>query len=392
MVEKMLRCGHNWPEKPSAVEQEDLLRRLLHSFLDMLDKGRTEPVIKITANSAPELFYFYHKDTQHLWRLIRELDTRYHVWTVQQARQSHTEESYEHATLRFVPEKEAMVRYWLHRPAQDSYALAWKTQVERNASRFEDGGCALHGYIIRMPEQGADSVIQAFASLGEELREPRSLRELSARCFWGDSLFLIRHRELISALYPIKAKHVLARPLLLHVWLPEHFNTMLVVENQDSFLDLVNSRPTDIALVYGSGLQRAAAPSRDVGKTVFSFLGGTDAVRERFTRWWHKQEIDSTIKCRFWGDLDYAAMTILKNFREAFPEMDVWKPGYVPLFGRLRHGAFRPRFDRVEQQLDPHETGSEYVDRVLLPAIREARGFVDQEAILLEELDYSQQS
>ncbi len=392
MVEEILRCVHNWPEKPSSVDQEDLLRRLLHSFLDMLDKGRPDPVIKITATSAPELFYFYQKDTQHLWQQIRELDIRYHVWTVLQARQSHTEDSYEHATLRFVPEKEAMVRFWLHRPAQDSYALAWKTQVERNAGRFEDRGCALHAYIIRMPERGADAVVAAFASLGEELKEPRSLRELSARCFWGDSLFLIKHRELINALYPVKSKNVLARPLLLHVWLPEHFNSMLVVENQDSFLDLVNSRPAGTGLVYGSGLQRAAAPSRDIGKTVFSFLGGSVAVREQFTRWWQKEDRDSTIQCWFWGDLDYAAMTILKGFREAFPDMDVWKPGYIPLFNRLRYGAFRPSFDRTGQQLDPQETGSAYVDQVLLPAIRETRGFVDQEAVLLEELDYSQHS
>lgn len=392
MVEEKLHCGQMWPDKPSWVDQEDLLRRLLHAFLDMLDKGRPDPTIKITATSAPELFYFYHKDTQHLWQLIRELDTRYHVWTVQQARQSHTEESYEHATLRFVPENEAMVRFWLHRPAQDSYALAWQKQVERNSGRFEDGGCALHGYIIRVPGRSADAVVQAFVALGEELRQPCSLRELSAHCFWGDSMFLIKHRELINALYPDKSRNVLARPLLLHVWLPEHLENMLVVENQDSFLDLVNSRPKNIGLVYGSGLQRSAAPSRETGKTVFSFVGDEGAVREQFVQWWQRELDDLSIKSWFWGDLDYAAMTILKGFREAFPDMEAWKPGYAPLVRRLQRGNCRPYFDRAEHQVDPHETGTAYADQVLLPAIREARGFVDQEAVLLEELDYSQQS
>jgi len=389
VVDETFFCESQWPEKPLWIDEEVLVRRLLHSFLDKLDKNEMGLTIKISANSAPELFDYYHEDTSGLWQLVQELDHRYHIWSVQLARQSRYKESYENATLRFLPEREASGRHWLHRPAQDGYSLLWQSVIKKHSDRFEDHGCTLLGNIIRIPEHGAEAVVKAFIRVGEELRKPVGLRTLSARCFWGDSKFLDRKEMLVREIYPTLALNLSPRPVLLCAWLPADIQHIVFIENQDTFIELAHSAIPHTGFIYSGGLRNNAVRLRQSGNAVFSFINSqlTDEEETHFVQWWQGEATDSNIKVWFWGDLDFAGMSILKSLREGFPDMDAWKPGYQPLLQRLANGECHDRFSSgKENQLDPECTGSSYADEVLLPRMRETGALVDQEAIRFGDL------
>ncbi len=389
MVDETFSCDSFWPKKPEWIDDEVLVRRLLHSFLDKLDRNEMSLTIKISANSAPELFDYYHEDTSSLWHLIQELDRRYHIWNVQLARQSRYRESYENATLRFLPEREALVRHWLHRPAQDGYSLLWQSVIKKHSDKFEDNGCTLLGNIIRIPEYGAEAVVKAFMRMGEELRKPIGLRTLSARCFWGNSKFLDRREALVRQIYPERSNNLSPRPVLLCAWLPTEVRHVVFIENQDTFIALAHSAIPHTGFIYGAGLSHNAVRLRQPGNAVFSFINSQTAEEEtaQFVSWWQNADAGPPVKAWFWGDLDFAAMSILKSLREGFPDMDAWKPGYQPLLQRLANGDCHDRYScGKENQLEPEYTGSRYADDVLLPRMRETGAFVDQEAICLEEL------
>ena len=389
MVDETFYCESLWPEKPGWIDEEVLVRRLLHSFLDKLDKNEMNLTIKISANSAPELFDYYHEDTSFLWQLVLELDHRFHIWSVQLARQSRYRESYENATLRFLPEREALVRHWLHRPAQDGYSLLWQSVIKKHSDQFEDRGCTLLGNIIRIPEHGAEAVVKAFLRMGEELHKPIGLRTLSARCFWGDSKFLDRKETLVRQIYPARSSNLSPRPVLLCAWLPSDIQHVVFIENQDTFVELAHSAIPHTGFIYGAGLRNNAVRLRQPDNAVFSFINSqvTGEEEAQFVSWWHGTGTGSPVKVWFWGDLDFAGMSILRSLREGFPDIDAWKPGYQPLLQRLANRDSHDRYSSgKENQLDPECTGSSYADDVLLPRMRETGAFVDQEAIRLEEL------
>lgn len=389
MVDESFYSESQWPEKPTWIDEEVLVRRLLHSFLDKLDKNEMRLNIKISATSAPELFDYYQEDTAGLWQLVMELDHQYHIWSVQLARQSRYKENYENANLKFLPEREALVRHWLHRPAQDGYSLLWQSVIKKHSDRFEDNGSTLLGNIIRIPERGAEAVVKAFIRVGEELRKPIGLRTLSARCFWGDSKFLDRKEALVREIYPALSENLSTRPVLMCAWLPSDIQHIVFIENQDTFIELAHSSIPHTGFIYSSGLGRKTARLRKPESAVFSFINSqlTEEEEAQFVQWWQGNGAGSPIKVWFWGDLDFAGMSILKSLREGFPDMDAWKPGYQPLLQRLANGDCHDRFcNGKENQLDPECTGSSYADEVLLPRMRETGAFVDQEALRLSEL------
>src|SRR5690606_8148513 len=120
-------------------------------------------------------------------------------------------------------------------------------------------------------------------------------------------------QELLNKLFAERATLIQPRPLLLTAWAPAGFSQLLIVENQDSFLRLVESPPAGYALLYSGGF-RASADRLTSEHTRFAFLPGSDA--SEFEQQWRS----GALPMYFWGDLDFAGMGILKALRSTLPQ------------------------------------------------------------------------
>ncbi len=379
LAEKIFRVRPRW------LDEEPTVLSLLDSFLHKLEKGH-RLTMRVNSKTLPELFDPGSPDKQYLWSLLKTLNNEYHIFSIRYARNKPYQATYENAQLVFNPEKEELVREWLNRPALDPYALVWQDSLHKLKDQFEDHGQALAEQMIRLPDRGPEQTLRAFAKLNAELQKPVSLRTLSARCFWGDSKFLDQREGLIRQLFPSSSHNLLPRPVLLSVALSESIKRVLFVENLETYLSLAGAVP-DTTLIYSAGFHAASPHIREPGKAVFSYLSSTPSSPD-FERWWYGDAPELHTKTRFWGDLDFAGMSVLMALKGVFPELACWKTGYLPLLERLEQGSGHDQESSgKERQQDPGITGDEFADLELLPAMRDAGAFVDQEAVLISELE-----
>ncbi len=376
--------------RPRWLDEEPLPRDLLDRFLTKLEKGQRLS-LRITPKTAPQLYDFQNEDVKYLWALVKSLDKEFHILNIKIARTKPGQEVYEDAQVYFVPEQEELVRHWLNRPALDPYALVWQDELAKMKEQFEDYGQALFEKMVRVPEQGPERTLRAFARMGKELQHPVTLRALSARCFWGDSKFLDRSEDLVRELFPSVAHNLLPRPILMAVHLPRTIEQILFIENQDTFIALAQRNLTGYALVYSAGFRGSALRIRESGNALFSYLNPMqheEALRQFQSWWFNEKAAEPDVKCFFWGDLDFAGMAILKALRQTFPDINAWQPGYQPLLERLRDGWGHTQDSAGKSlQKDPDLTGCEYADLQLLPAMRDTETFIDQEAVNVMEVE-----
>lgn len=368
--------GNRQEGAPGWLAEEGWLRELLGWFLDRLDGPRQQDVTRrIKKSTVPALFRF-SEDTRYRWRLIEQLAAVYGIFSIDYDRRiDGHQERYENAQLRLNPDSEALLRDWLQRPRIDPNLLAWQSVLAQYSEYFADHGTALLASPPRHPDWEIGELAAAFAAIGEYLDSGLSLREIAARCFRGDSKFLDNRQELLSRLYGARAAAILPRPLLLTAWAPPGFERLLVVENQDSFLRLVEKPPPGYALLYSGGF-RASAQRLSSRHTRFAFLPGS--YNEGFqTRW-----LDAALPTFFWGDLDFSGFAILKGLRQSLPTLRAWEPGYRPMLELLENGGGHSAEQAHKTgQIDPFQTGCAYSDTTLLPALRQHQRFLDQEAV-----------
>lgn len=376
--------------RPSWVDEEPLIQTILHDLLDQIER-RDRAQFRINSKTTPELFDDINDDPGYLWNLLKTLDNEYRVITVKKERRRSGREAYNNAQLFFNPDKEPQIRQWLNRPAFDPYTHTWDETLDKVGILFEDAGHALE-QPIRAEGKTANEVLQGFAKLASEIQRPQTLRNLSSKCFWGDSKFLDKHSTLVHELFPQASHNVLHRPIMMNVYLPAEIHDVLFVENQDSFLMLKQLAETGhqlskTALIYSGGFKGTSATVRRRGSVVFSELGSdSDSKIEAFEDWWFRQR-DEAWRCFFWGDMDYAGLSILKALKRSFSEMEAWPTGYQLMmdFHNQGHGQ-KIRDSKKMEQLDPGFCGCRLADESLLPAIRRSQRFLDQEVVALFDL------
>lgn len=377
-------------QRPNWVDEEPLIQGVLNRFLDQIDRN-VKTQLKINTRSTPELFDHQEDDPQYLWHLLKTLDNEYHILTINKPRHKNGRDPYDNAQLSFNPDKEGLIRNWLNRPAFDPYTLTWNEKFNKIKHLFEDGGEALKTP-LRAEGKSAAEVLQGFALVAEEINCSQTLRNLSAKCFWGDSKFLDGKLELLCQIFPQASHNILPRPALMNIALADELQEVIFVENQDSFLMLKHIAEKDprfikSAFVYSSGFKATSASIRKRGQVLFSTLGQCEPEQlKRFEDWWLSDtEID--IPCYFWGDLDYAGMSILKALRRSFTDIEAWRTGFdlMLAFHEKGHGH-KIRDSKKMQQLDPGTTGCTYTDNTLLPKIRASQRFLDQEIIASQDL------
>lgn len=361
---------------PVWLKEEPWLQRWLEWFAVRLDTDRSNALTRrVKKSTIPELYQF-GEDTAYRWQLLERLASEYSMFEIiYDKKLERHQERYENAQFRFHPESEDLLREWLNRPRIDPTTEAWKLAIEQYAGCFADRGAALLNPRPTAPELSPAEVVACFAAIADHLDQQLTLREISARCFRGDSKFLDQRQELLQKLFGERANNIQPRPLLLTAWAPAGFSQLLIVENQDSFLRLVDNSPAGYALLYSGGF-RASADRLTSEHTRFAFLPGSDA--SGFEQQWR----GGMLPMYFWGDLDFAGMGILKALRSTLPQLAAWQPGYAPMVAMLERGdghAYEQA--RKSGQIDPGTTGCTYADTTLLPMLRDTNLGVDQETI-----------
>lgn len=373
--------------RPTWVDEEPLIQSVLGRFLDQVERS-VKPSYRITKKSTPELYDYQDDDPKYLWDLFKSLDNEYHVLTIKKQRAKSGHESFENAQLFFNLDKEPLIRSWLNRPAFDPYTLTWNDSFAKVCDVFEDGGEALLTP-LRVEGKTANEVLQSFAKLANEITTSQTLRNLSAKCFWGDSKFLDSKLKLVQALFPRASHTILPRPIMMNISLPEQIEDIIFIENQDSFLMLKQLAEKDprflkTAFVYSSGFKGTSSTIRKRGQVVFSCLSNPNSTAfSDFENWWFDSDTESSnIKSYFWGDMDYAGMGILSSLRKSFRHVVCWPMGFNRMLDFHQHGhGHQIRDSKKMQQLDPGTTGCSLADNIILPEIRRSQRFLDQEII-----------
>ena len=377
-------------EYPKGLLEEPLLQRLLHSFLDMLQNPRSRLSIKISIKKTPELFQFDQYDVDYLWMLIQTLETDYQIISITlNSKRGISEELYEGATLTFHRDKEALVRDWLQRPLELTEVERWQQALADFHDHFTlDQLTLLMSNPIKHPEKVEREILESLSCIEQALNEaalPLSCRTLSARYFDGDSKFLDNRRHLLRQLFTDLQHKIRPRPILLSVAIPQIIDSILFVENQESFLDCVAQHTQPIlcttALVYTAGFRGAAEYIRNKEGVMFTHINEvTPKSKADFEQCWHDKALD--FPCYFWGDLDYEGMRILASLRNTFPQLQAWQPGYDSMLRYHQKGVgHTPAAAHKELQRPIATTGCQYADTILLPLLHDTKRFLDQEVV-----------
>lgn len=366
-------------DAPRWLADEPVLQDLLHAVLQRFDRhsgdDRQRDVLLSATGVVPTL---QRGDSQadQLWSCIEDLQ-QLGVLKIRKAPSSRRDPyatPWQDAKLAFAPAIETLLRDWLNRPRLVTAYQAWREAVQQQA-RFAEHAAWLQERPIVVAERSAQEVLTALAG-AENLSGTFTLRQLSARLFWGDSKVLDERGELITALFPQLV--IRERAIVVSVFLPEYWRDVLFIENQDTYTAACQGAwpMPGLALVYAAGFRTTATRIRMPEGAQLHYSGPGLAQWQVFADWWFAQQCASGAVF-FWGDLDFAGMQILKSLRDRFGDVRAWQPGYAPMLAVL---GTRGGHGRDAAQLDPGNTGCDYADRALLPAIRQ-RGLVDQESI-----------
>ncbi|MFT7559886.1 MAG: hypothetical protein ACI93R_001801 [Flavobacteriales bacterium] len=378
-------------QAPLWVTEEIFIQNLLLHFIDKIKRG-VKVQIRVNPKNTPQLYDHQNDDPGYLWSLVKVLDKEYHLLSIKKQRAQGHQESYENAQINFNLDKEPLLRHWLNQPAIDAYALIWQQGLDKIRNGFEDRGYALQNP-VRAEGIPGDAILKGFKKLAQELHQPQTLRNLSSKCFWGDSKFLDSRQDLVYNTFPYASKTIQPRELLINVYLPDTFNSIVFVENQDSFLLLAEACKTNdtlvhTALIYSAGFKATAKGSRMRGHAKFSYINTvTSATANTFSSWW-RRESQKKLICYFWGDLDFSGMSILGSLKKNFETLTAWQPAYQLMLSYLDTGLGHSAKDaHKDRQRPPEKTHCQYSDEILLPCLLDSQRFLDQEVLALHELE-----
>ena len=389
-------------EKPVWLDEQPDILRVLHLFVDKLDKKPLAqwvhpPSISVNAKTMPGLFVQGERADQ-TWALLKSLDYEHHVISIRlHKKRNPLDTEYINARLRLQGKCELLLRKWLRRPYEIPALQQWRDAVNQASDRLPGDTSKLIARPISLSDRTAEQIVQAFVSIGDYQHHNLTLRQLSAVCFWGRSKFLDGRLDLVLSLFPQITLQL--RPVVVNIYLPQNITGVLFIENQDSYTCAMQGHPGDVqnlALVYSAGFKSSAARIRDKGGVSLHFSGpGVAQHQTLFEQYWHEESAEQSQSTNqptnqsisqwllwFWGDLDFAGMNILKQLIKRFPPLRAWQPGYEMLLAHLTTGnGYQAGVDEQQSQIDPQNTGCDFADHQLLPALREYGLFVDQEIV-----------
>jgi sarcosine oxidase delta subunit len=374
-------------DKPLWAEIQKLLNRLVDRIERAEKAGNTKAqVTPLNERIWPEL---YQADVEslkeELWKHVIEM-CRWGWLTVTPNSTLHKVSGYDHSPKIQVRD-EALVRAALKRPARiRSGPERWREAVAQSLDASEAVRPVVSSYCIDIPGRSMDEVVQRLGQLSTFADKTMLLREVSAKLFWGMSKLLDNRQPLVAAILGVDECPFPASPIQLQVYLPLEYRGVLFIENQMSFERALRASSTAfaaLALVYAAGFKGSAQRLRnpETCSLFYSQRGSrAEQATERFENWLFSRQNAHSMPAWFWGDLDYAGMRILAAMRRSISGIEAWEIGYAPMLKELEAGqGHHPEAADKAGQKPIEQTGCQYADRVLLPAIRKDSKFIDQE-------------
>lgn len=376
-------------DAPVWLSDVSSIAGLLNWFIDRLDaqpasERKHSLGIKLSPTVMPALFH-QGENADHLWDLIKSLQEDWPVFYIHlNNRRDAFSADYSQARLTLQANGEAILRRWLQRPKGPTALQGWRAAVQIHQHHFPGQTDSLVAHRIHVRDKNDESIIAAFVALQEYQHKNLSLRQLSSRCFWGDSKFLDHREDLLRALYP--SINIKPRPVMINVCIPECINGILFIENQDSYTQAIHGQPAmckNLILVYAAGFKSSAERIRQPdGVSLHFHSQSSPSAQALFEDWWFKTTRHPW-PIYFWGDLDFSGMGILKALKQRFTSLQAWPPGYQAMLAILQQAqGHRPGMADKQAQQDPITTGCVFADEYLLPAIRKHQAFVDQEVVI----------
>lgn len=376
-----------WFHDAAAKPVVELLRWFLLQLNNIGREQRQRNLTrKLSTKNFPALHNYNNPDEiDFIKEALNELaEQPYSIWCISFARDDQT-------TVTFNFSAESILREWLNMPLIDPLQQAWIDAISNWKAPLELDTSVLK----RSTYPGVyppDELLAALGNLAVYLRQEAvkdiTWRRLSARFFFGDSKYLepLSRQQWLLMLFPELLTSIESRTLLLNVFLVEEPSGILLVENQDTFCWLMRLSTTtnslkNLIIVYSQGFMGSAQRSRDARAVQFMYQGYMENADVFQAQWLHSHEM--TLPLFFWGDLDYAGMSILKSLRQVFPSITAWVPGYKPMLSALVAGAGHvPAQANKAAQLVVEACGCDYADQHLLPGLRKSGRFIDQEWVV----------
>lgn len=384
---------------PENALGSSLAGRILRKAIDRLDElgpeeRRRALRIALDSGTAPEIFLAESgADRELAWHVLEVLEAE-GVGTIRfgLARRHGAREDRKPAfEIALSPGNEERLRAFFGRARPGpSYGQQWRLLVGASTVSAT-AKTVLAESPIAVEGRSAAEVLDRLLSVRELDRAASTLflREVSSRAFWGNSKVLDGRGDLLAALLDRDECPFQEQPVHLTVYLRRRFAQILFIENKTTFERCIiaasgatgGSLPLDgVALVFASGFVGSARRLRKPsGSRLFFSLDdvGHASLIDAFASAFYS---DADLATAFWGDLDYAGMTILSRLRAIFPSATAWQPGYGSMLAQLEAGeGHLPEEARKVGQRPIVSTGCAFADEVLLPALAKHGRFVDQE-------------
>lgn len=212
------------------------------------------------------------------------------------------------------------------------------------------------------------------------IKEGMSHRQISSILFWGLSKELDNRRDIVNILEGSSPA------VMLNVCgMSKDFSEILFIENYDTYVDYISKEKLEnYLIIYSAGFSTSAMRTRDkVGCSLHYSNQDKLTVenRIRFEFWLYKESKED-LKISFFGDFDFAGVSIFNTLRNLFPEIVMYRHGYDFMLKEVQSGnGHLPEMASKENQKDPQSINDTFCDATLLPAMRKY-GFYDQEGVI----------
>lgn len=240
---------------------------------------------------------------------------------------------------------------------------------------------------ILIPTKSHTEVLERFNIWVNSSLKSNSIRQESARCFWGISKVFDKKYELCNYF------NLIEKPILLQIHTKSNNSKkVLFIENLETYISCIESKNillNDFVLIYSSGYKASAKRVRqeDGSKIFFSNTDlFDDKEKKKFLLWFYSNDNEKK-EVYFWGDLDYSGLSILASLKKNFTNLKAWESPYSLMAKELENDnghAYEMAEKQNQKKIDI--TGCEYSDEVLIPLLNKTKMFLDQEFLVIDDI------
>ncbi|WP_444995008.1 Wadjet anti-phage system protein JetD domain-containing protein [Aliikangiella sp. IMCC44359] len=373
--------------KPRWLDDEKEIKSLLNWFYQRVIKNSSRqnaPFKKLKNN-----FFPHNESGEQSWHFLLSLSPHF-LLIKKNAKKDYYDFDWSGAKITLPLHNFSTLCYWLE--LDDSSDLTqWQLAVDQLIQANQFSLCCDISRLKKTPllfsAFSHAEVLKQLFLMAENANSKSTLRELSARFFWGDSKLLDSKADWLMQVFPdlqfIRSK------LVVNFYLPENYSAVLWIENQDTYYQLIEQSVEVLrhtALLYSAGFKLSSNKVRRLEQVVLHQSVDSLGEQQVFIDWLMGQSTVD-LKCYFWGDLDYAGLAIFKAIKNNFSQLELFKPGYQAMLEMIKNGFGHPLEHRdKDKQIDPMTTGCDYADLEVLPLIRLKKRFFDQEGVELDKL------